>query len=80
MTQTTEQRVARVIADCTATDIQRIVPTARLTADLDLDSLDQAEILMGLEDEFIIAIPDDAAPVTVAEVVAAVEALLGEAA
>ena len=73
----TEQRVARVIADCTATAIERIVPTANLMADLDLDSLDMVESIMGLEDEFNISIPDDVKVVTVADVIREVTTLVG---
>ena len=80
MDQTLEQRVAMVIADYAAIDKAQIVPTAHLVKDLGLDSLDQVEVIMGLEDEFVIAIPDDVSVATVADVHREVRTLLGEAA
>lgn len=71
-----EKRVAQVIADCTATAVERIVPAADLTADLTLDSLDLVEVIRGLEDEFNISIPDDVKVVTVADVIREVETLI----
>lgn len=38
-----------------------ITPTTSLMADLEADSLDAVEIIMALEDEFSIEVPDDAA-------------------
>ena len=42
-------------------DESKIVPTARFTDDLNADSLDLVEMIMSLEEEFGVEIPDDAA-------------------
>lgn len=54
---------------------RKIEPGTRLADDLGADSLDQAEIVMDLEDEFDIAVSDDDAKSikTIAEVVAYIE-------
>lgn len=58
---TTEQRVHAVIADLLATDAAKLVPTARFIEDLGADSLDTVELVMAVEDEFNVAIPDEEA-------------------
>jgi len=40
-------------------DISSITPDTSLTEDLDADSLDAVEIIMNIEEEFDIKIPDD---------------------
>ena len=40
---------------------EKVVPEAHLTDDLEQDSLDLVELVMKLEDEFKITIPDDVA-------------------
>ncbi len=37
---------------------QQVTPTASFSKDLGLDSLDQVEVCMALEEEFCITIPD----------------------
>jgi acyl carrier protein len=56
-------------------DTTAIVPEARITEDLDLDSLDVAELTLGLEERFSIEIPDEEAEDlrTVGDVVALIE-------
>jgi acyl carrier protein len=55
---TTYERVRRVIAEQLGYDERHIKDTARLTSDLDADSLDRVELLMALEDEFEITVSD----------------------
>ncbi|MDH3307053.1 MAG: acyl carrier protein [Acidimicrobiia bacterium] len=42
-------------------DADKITPTARFEEDLEVDSLGVVELLMALEDEFGVAIPDEEA-------------------
>ena len=71
-------RVVAVLADKLSKDEAEIMPASIIREDLGADSLDMVEIIMGLEDEFDIEIPDeDAADIkTVAEVVAYIESKL----
>ena len=71
-------RVVAVLADKLSKDEAEIMPESIIREDLGADSLDMVEIIMGLEDEFDIEIPDeDAADIkTVAEVVAYIESKL----
>ena len=71
-------RVVAVLADKLSKDEAKIMPESIIREDLGADSLDMVEIIMGLEDEFDIEIPDeDAADIkTVAEVVAYIESKL----
>ena len=71
-------RVVAVLADKLSKDEAEIMPESIIREDLGADSLDMVEIIMGLEDEFEIEIPDeDAAGIkTVAEVVAYIESKL----
>ena len=71
-------RVVAVLADKLSKEESEIMPESVIREDLGADSLDMVEIIMGLEDEFDIEIPDeDAADIkTVAEVVAYIESKL----
>lgn len=71
-------RVVAVLADKLSKEESEIMPESVIREDLGADSLDMVEIIMGLEDEFDIEIPDeDAANIkTVAEVVAYIESKL----
>ena len=42
-------------------DATKVSPTARFKEDLDLDSLDAVEVVMAIEEEFGIEIPDSEA-------------------
>ena len=72
------EKVIAVLADKLSKDEAEIMPESIIREDLGADSLDMVEIIMGLEDEFDIEIPDeDAADIkTVAEVVAYIESKL----
>ena len=54
-----EERVRRIIAVHLDVDAGRLSPSTRLGEDLCVDSLTAVEILMVLEDEFDIALPED---------------------
>lgn len=54
-----EQKVNDVLTEVLGVDYNEIKDDAVLTDDLGVDSLDAVEILVELEDEFDIYIPDD---------------------
>lgn len=58
---TIENRVKQVIADQLGAVAADLKPETRIVEDLGGDSLDQVEIVMALEDEFEIDIPDEEA-------------------
>jgi len=57
--QELETKVRGVLADKLALDEDRITLDARLSEDLDADSLDLVEVVMGLEDSLGISIPEE---------------------
>lgn len=54
------QGVIATLAKCLGEDAAHITPATRLVSDLHVDSLDVLEIVMTLEDDFAVAIPDGA--------------------
>ena len=54
-----ETRVKKVLAEQLAVDEAQVVPDARFAEDLNADSLDLVEVVMDLEDQFGLKIPDD---------------------
>lgn len=56
---TIEARITKLIAEQPGLGGRDIQPGETLIADLGLDSLDQAELIMALEEEFGIDIEDD---------------------
>lgn len=56
---TTFDRVRKILVDQLDVSEEEIVPTASLVNDLKADSLDIVEIVLRLEDEFTIDIPDE---------------------
>lgn len=52
-------KVKELIALQLSVDVKQITPESRVVEDLGADSLDIMEMLMTLEDEFNISIPDD---------------------
>lgn len=56
-----EARVKAIIVDKLGVDESEVTPTASFTNDLGADSLDTVELIMELEKEFGISIPDDQA-------------------
>ena len=56
-----EDRVVEIVAEQLGADKEKISLKTSFVNDLGADSLDQVELVMELEEEFDITIPDDAA-------------------
>jgi acyl carrier protein len=56
-----EERVIDIVADQLGVDKAKVTRKSRFVNDLGADSLDQVELVMELEEEFDIQIPDNAA-------------------
>lgn len=71
----TFERVKKVVVDRLEVSAEEVTENAAFVEDLGADSLDVVELVMGLEDEFDIEIPDEDAEKirTVAEAVAYIE-------
>ena len=54
-----EERVKKIIVSQLAVDASEISPQAQFVQDLGADSLDTVELVMALEEEFDIEIPDE---------------------
>lgn len=55
------EKVKTIVADQLSVDAAEVTPTASFANDLSADSLDVVELVMALEEEFEIEIPDEAA-------------------
>ncbi|OKH55589.1 acyl carrier protein [Calothrix sp. HK-06] len=55
------QKLKTVVANQLSVDAHKITLSANFTQDLGADSLDAVELIMALEEEFDIEIPDEAA-------------------
>ncbi|MCX5858922.1 MAG: acyl carrier protein [Proteobacteria bacterium] len=56
---TLENKVTNIIAEQLGIGTEEIQPEAKFMEDLGADSLDLVELVMAMEDEFSISIPDD---------------------
>jgi len=54
-----EERVRKIIAEQLGVEEDEVVPEAKFVEDLGADSLDTVELVMALEEEFEIEIPDE---------------------
>ena len=70
-----EVKVRQIIADKLGTAIDKIAPEVKVGGELQDDSLDRIEIVMEIEDEFNLEIPDEDAASwkSVADVIAYVD-------
>lgn len=59
MDKTIEERVRQVVIEHLDADPDKVTKTANLFDDLGADSLDGVEIVMAMEEEFDVEIPDD---------------------
>lgn len=56
-----QERVINIVAEQLGVDKEKVSPETSFVNDLGADSLDTVELVMELEEEFEIDIPDDAA-------------------
>jgi acyl carrier protein len=54
-----EDKLRKVIADKLSVDLEEVVDDASFVDDLGADSLDLVELIMSMEEEFDVEIPDD---------------------
>jgi len=54
-----EDRVKKIISEKLSVDIKEVVPDASFVDNLGADSLDLVELIMSMEEEFDIDIPDE---------------------
>ncbi len=59
VTDNLEERVKKIITEQLAADAAEVTPQAQFVQDLGADSLDTVELVMALEEEFDIEIPDE---------------------
>ncbi|MGB3974920.1 MAG: acyl carrier protein [bacterium] len=53
------ERVIKVVAEQLGVELSEVTPEASFTDDLGADSLDTVELVMALEEEFDVEIPDE---------------------
>ena len=75
MAETVEKRVKDIICEQLGVEEDEITPDAKFIEDLGADSLDTVELIMALEEEFGIEVPDEQAEklLTVGDVVKYIE-------
>lgn len=68
-------KVVAIVVDKLGVEESKVTPEANFTSDLGADSLDTVELIMELEKEFNISIPDDQAEkiATVGDAIAYIE-------
>jgi acyl carrier protein len=54
-----QEKVKAIICDQLDVDADTVVPEASFVEDLGADSLDQVELIMAMEEEFDVSIPDE---------------------
>ena len=59
MSSDTQTKVRSIIAEQLGVKVEEVVDQASFTDDLGADSLDTVELVMALEEEFAIEIPDE---------------------
>ena len=71
-----QERVKNIIVELLGVEADQVKPEAQFVNDLGMDSLDTVELIMALEEEFDIEIPDEKAEKikTVGEAVSYIEA------
>ena len=61
MSDNIEERVIKVVSEQLSVPQGKITPSSAFVADLNADSLDTVELVMALEEEFELTIPDEMA-------------------
>lgn len=57
----TFEKVKKIVVEQLSVEAEKVTPEANFANDLNADSLDTVELVMALEEEFDIEIPDEAA-------------------
>ncbi|HDI78970.1 MAG TPA: acyl carrier protein [Desulfobacteraceae bacterium] len=75
-----EERVIKIICEQLNVPEEDVVPEASFVDDLGADSLDQVELIMAMEEEFDISVPDEEAEkiVTVKDAIEYIKKAIGE--
>ena len=70
-----EAKVKEIIVDQLGVNADQVVPDAKMIEDLGADSLDAVELVMAIEEEFEIEVPDEDAEklASVSDIIAHVE-------
>lgn len=71
------EKVKKIVIEQLEVEAEQVTPEANFANDLNADSLDTVELVMALEEEFDIEIPDEAAE-QIATVQAAVDYISGK--
>lgn len=58
---TVEEQVKKIIVEQLSVEASQVTPEARFVEDLGADSLDNVELVMALEEEFKVEVPDEEA-------------------
>lgn len=77
---TIEEKIKKIICDQLDVAEKDVVPEASFVDDLGADSLDQVELIMAMEEEFDISIPDEDAEkiTTVQDAIDYIKKAMGE--
>jgi acyl carrier protein len=71
------EKVQKIVSEQLSVELEKVVPEASFNNDLGADSLDTVELVMALEEEFDIEIPDEAAE-SISTVQAAVDYIVAK--
>ena len=56
-----QEKIIKLISDATGVEVEKIKPESSFVEDLNCDSLDIVELIMKIEDEFDIEVPEQEA-------------------
>jgi len=54
-----QDKIVKIVQEATKAEADKITPETNFVEDLNLDSLDMVELMMKVEDEFGVEIPED---------------------
>ena len=78
MSDPIEDKVTEIIVDKLGVEKEQVKPASTFQEDLNADSLDIAELVMAIEEEFELSVPEDAQILTVGETFEFVKQELGK--
>ncbi|MFP6864471.1 MAG: acyl carrier protein [Roseibacillus sp.] len=79
MSETSEAKIKEIIVEQLGVNADQVTPEAKMIEDLGADSLDAVELVMAIEEEFGIEVPDEQAEKlqAVGDIIAYVEKTTG---